>query len=269
MTATLPPHSFHYPQSSHQAYGFNFASYPVNNSLPTASSRLPTSYSFPENTPSASRNSVNSSSSRQLPLPPIMQTSQSATTLSRKRDRLPDWDNFYKNGPPKEIIVIDDDSPPPNPEKAIDSVNYPARGTVRGGPVEHANKKRKTGQASAYGSTRDYHTSNANARNYSHVESPSNTISTDRTTSIHTTAPTSLGSHTSHGSSGGYLEDGVIGQKRKRVTRQQIADEKRRQEVEIAEDAYSLYHPPPKPPIKAKDLTVPHMGDVRLIKHNA
>src|SRR5690606_20050984 len=35
---------------------------------------------------------------------------------SRKRDRKPDWNEFYKNGPPKEIIYIHDT---PTPEREV------------------------------------------------------------------------------------------------------------------------------------------------------
>lgn len=54
-----------------------------------------------------------------------------------------------------------------------------------------------------------------------------------------------------------------MGQKRKRVTRQQTADEKKRKEIEVVGDAYSSYVPPPRPPIKAKEVHVPQLRDVR------
>lgn len=62
---------------------------------------------------------------------------------------------------------------------------------------------------------------------------------------------------------GAYVDDGMVGQKRKRVTRQQTADEKKRKEIETNGDAYSSYVPPPKPPIKAKEVHVPPVRDVR------
>ena len=58
------------------------------------------------------------------------------------------------------------------------------------------------------------------------------------------------------------MEHAVAGQKRKRVTRQQTADEKKRREIEVVGDAYSSYVPPPKPPIKAKDVHVPPVREV-------
>ncbi|KAL9100950.1 MAG: hypothetical protein Q9163_003735 [Psora crenata] len=190
-------------------------------------------------------------------MPSSHATPQLPYAHTRKRERGPDWDEFYKNGPPKEIIVIDDDSPPPTTNRRenlrIDNLTQ-ARAEVQ----QPAMKKRRTAQTSTYDSVRDCHGSYSNARTYSHGNSASNTISTDRTTSLQTTAPTSLGSHTSHGSNpGNYVDDVGVGHKRKRVTRQQIAEEKRRQEA----NAVDAYVPPPKPPIKAKDVHVPTLRD--------
>ena len=221
----------------------------------------PTYNSFPTNTP-ATRTSTNSSSSRQLPQSSTMPTSQSTSTLqgSNKRERRPDWHEFYKNGPPKEIIVIDDDSPPPSERIENERANHTTRTVMRSDMKAHASKRRKTGQVLAYEPAKYQQAT------YSHVRSDedtgSATISTDRTTSLQTTAPTSLGS--SLGSNGAYLEDTAVGQKRKRVTRQQAADEKKRREMEVVGDAYSSYVPPPNPPIKAKDVHVPPVKDVRL-----
>ncbi len=192
-----------------------------------------------------------------------MNTSQSTTAvqLSKSRERRPDWHEFYKNGPPKEIIVIDDDSPPPQKWTENERVNPPTR---RGGEsTERANKKRRTGQGLVSEPAKYQPASYSNARTA--VDTKSDSISTDRTTSLQNTAPTSLDSHTSYGSSKMYLENGVVGQKRKRVTRQQTADEKKRKEIEVVGDAYSSYVPPPKPPIKAKDVHVPPVKDVRVM----
>ena len=265
MTATLPPHSPHY--GHHSAYGNNSTSYAANNSLPNGpSSRLAPSYNFPNNTSASTSRTSNTSASRQLPQSNSMANSQPTSAMqgSRRKERRPDWHEFYKNGPPKEIIVIDDDSPPPpsrrENERAPQQQQQQPQVTLRGG--EHAVKKRRTGQTTAYDAARDQQAF-PHARTYSKGNSGSNTISTDRTTSLQTTAPTSLGSHSSHGTSGAYAEDSVVGQKRKRVTRQQIADEKKRKEIEVVGDAYSAYVPPPKPPIKARDVHVPSIKDVR------
>jgi hypothetical protein len=54
-----------------------------------------------------------------------------------------------------------------------------------------------------------------------------------------------------------------VGQKRKRVaTRKSTRDEQKRRELETTGDAFLSYVPPPKPPIKAKDVHVPVVRDV-------
>lgn len=268
ITATLPPpHKSHYGYSNHQSYQNSLGFYGTSH---YGSNRVAPPYSsFPTNTPaSVPRASTNSSSSRQVPTNtmPTPHSSSAALQASKKRERQPDWDEFYKNGPPKEIIVIDDDSPPPPPRRnENERLNHTSRTVMRGGATEHANKKRRTGQASALEPIKYQQASYSNAR--SDLDTGSTTISTDRTTSLQTTAPTSLGSHTSNGSRSTYLDEAVAGQKRKRVTRQQTAEEKKRKEIEVVGDAYSSYVPPPKPPIKAKDVHVPPVKDVRSTIH--
>ena len=197
--------------------------------------------------------------------------STSAAQESRKRDRHhPDWEEFYKNGPPKEIIVIDDDDDdddgdeplPPAKNQDLNSV-----ANQKGGDkvLVHANKKRRTGQTSAYDSARDnYATSYSHGRTYSHGNSGSNTNSTDRGASLgyNTTAPTSLSSTGSAGAA--YLDDAAVGQKRKRTTRKSLADEKKLKDIDILGDPNSQYVPPPHPPIKAKDVHVPQIRDVSI-----
>lgn len=61
------------------------------------------------------------------------------------------------------------------------------------------------------------------------------------------------------------MDEGTVGQKRKRITRKQVADEAKRREIEVNGDAYNSYIPPPKPPIKAKDVFVPPVNDVSPI----
>lgn len=266
ITATLPPpHNQHYGGPNHQPYAGSAGFYVANNSL-FGGSRLAPAYNifpFQSNTPtSATRNSTISSSSRQ-PQIDTMTTPQSSTAAQLSKRR-PDWHEFYKNGPPKEIIVIDDDSPPPPNRNENERVNNLSRTFTRGADsTEHANKKRRTGQALVSEPARYQPALYANARGPADTKSGS--ISTDRTTSLQNTAPTSLESHASHGTSGSYIENGMVGQKRKRVTRQQTAEEKKRKEIEVVGDAYSSYVPPPKPPIKAKDVHVPSVKDVSAL----
>lgn len=271
-TATIPqPHS-HYGYPHHQAYQPNVGSYGSNNTLLNGPPRIPTSYkSFPVNNPPSSTLRTAAPPSRQPPQSPTMRTSHSSSALqeSRKRDRRPDWNEFYRNGPPKEIIVIDDDSPPPKPHSEDGPPNHTTRTVMgNGNSQQHANKKRKTGPSAAYDSVYNQQHSYSATQTPHYRDSPSaTTISTDRTTSaLNTTAATSLASQ-SGGSNGAYAEDGAVGQKRKRITRKQVADEAKRREIEVNGDAYSSYIPPPKPPIKAKEVFVPPVHDVRAIRH--
>ena len=273
ITQTLPhPHTSHYAYSRGQAYQTSPHRYTSNNPTLNGSSRLAQSYnSFPNNTPtSVTRNSSQNSSSR-LYQNQKMPTSQSTSALhnSRKRERSrgPDWNEFYKNGPPKEKIVSDDESPPPaskaGPKRTENErPTHTTSAPVRDGSYEHAAKKRRTGQGNAY-QPEHFHQPAYSYHGGSHEgSSGANTVSTDRTTSLQTTAPTSLGSHTSQGSAGVYLDESAVGQKRKRVTCQQVADDKKRKDIEIIGEAYASYVPPPKPTIKAKDVNVPQVQDV-------
>lgn len=150
MTATLPPHSPHYGYQS--SYGTNTAPYAANNSLPSSSSRLAPSYSFPKTTSASISRTQTTSNPKQATQSSTMPASQSTSALqgSKIKDRRPDWNEFYKHGPPKEIIVIDDDSPPPPPTQKENTRAAPSakQGPARGEPT---NKKRRT----AYDAARD------------------------------------------------------------------------------------------------------------------
>jgi dual-specificity kinase len=69
----------------------------------------------------------------------------------------------------------------------------------------------------------------------------------------------------SNGVNGVYSEDATVGQKRKRTTRKSARDEQKRREEETVGDAFLSYVPPPKPPIKAKDVPVPVIRDVSFL----
>lgn len=251
-----------YVFSDHRAYHEDASFYGPNRAMTNGASRPVPSYkSIPSSTPvTITRTSTNLSSSRQPPATTISSQSDSILQGPRKGDRRPDWHEFYKNGPPKEIIVIDDDSPTPQKRVENTRINHTTRTLMKTDMATHTNKKRKTAQAPTNESVGYQQASYAKDR--SDGDTGSDTISTDRTTSLQTTAPTSLGS--SLGSSGTYPETAVTGQKRKRVTRQQTADEKKRREIEVVGDAYSSYVPPPKPPIKAKDIYCPPVRDVNI-----
>jgi dual-specificity kinase len=184
---------------------------------------------------------------------------------SRER-REPDWHKFYEKGLPSEVIVIDDS---PTPEQSVSVVpNGEVNGAVASGSSRHTAKKRKRDDdvGSAYDPVYQVAPhSNKHSPMYKHSASGS-TISTDRTTSaIHTTAATSLGSHSSNGQNGYEVADVQAGQKRKRTaTRLQLANEAKKRELE-ANDAFSDYQPPPRPPIKAPDVQVKQVVDVSIL----
>ncbi|KAI9817484.1 MAG: dual specificity protein kinase kns1 [Pycnora praestabilis] len=222
-------------------------------------------------------------SSKQPPQPAqpaAITSSQSSSALSdsKKNERQPNWNEFYKHGIPKEVIVIDDDESPkpepePEPEPEPDHEvrpNHTTRTVAGTESSQHANKKRKTGAPSGYDPVYQHQHSYSTTQTPHYADSPSaTTTSTDRTTSaLQSTAATSLGSHASNGSTGYHQQPDVevVGQKRKR-TRKAVADEAKRREIEVQGDAYSSYHPPPKPPIKAKDVYVAVAQDHSYLKH--
>ena len=261
ITATIPP--------SHHLHHYGFTQ--PHNSYPNTSRRLPdptsvsrstgltSSYTFPNNTPSSLPRHTSSTSiqPRSAVMPPSQSDSRLSTSTAMKQERKPDWSEFYKNGVPKEIIQIDSDS-----DDQVDTQKKAS--DTRGGArqAQPATKKRKTAPMSA-------HEDREQQPQYSqNNSSASHTASTDRTTSLQTTAPTSLGSNASHGSSRtmtvAELPTPAAGQKRKRVTRKSAADDLRKQEDSGATDALSHYFPPPRPPVKAPEVHVAVLRDVSL-----
>jgi len=208
---------------------------------------------------------VNSRQSNQQ-LPPLNPPQQPTDSHdSQRKERKPDWNNFYRNGIPKEVIVIDDDDTPepPQPAPASNQVPGPSNTT---GSMRHTDKKRKTAASAAYDPVYHQHQSYSATQTPYYDHSPNKTASTDRTASaINTTAATSLGSQASNGAYLPPLDDGVVGQKRKRTRQAALdeANEAKRRELERAGDPYSAYVPPPNPPIKAKDVYVQVIPDVR------
>lgn len=281
-TAVLPHPDLHFGYSHHQNYQPNSASFRANNTLLKTTGRRGPSYKFPASSSNLTAPSLDAAAlphveetnrahlqeeDEQSPIMPQVQTATSLQTpKKRQRSREPDWRNFYKNGLPKEIIVIDD-SPPPRNSASAEPVANGARsdnGGANGTALRHAAKKRKRDDMydpiyhikAGPSQTRSPHYKNSDT---------SSTISTDRTTSaIQTTAATSLGSqYSSNGSRAYPVDDTQPGQKRKRVaTRQQLANEAKRREIEINGDAFTNYRPPPRPPIKAPEVNVKVMQDV-------
>jgi dual-specificity kinase len=133
--------------------------------------------------------------------------------------------------------------------------------------MHQTDKKRKTAGSSAYDPVYNPQPSYSTTQTpYYDNSSSNNTASTDRTTSAYiTTAATSLGSQGSNGTYLPPLDDGIVGQKRKR-TRAAAAEEaqttSKRREVERPSPLSILYVPPQKPIIKAKDVPVEVIPDV-------
>ncbi|EEQ89595.2 hypothetical protein RJZ56_000223 [Blastomyces dermatitidis] len=306
-TATHPSRHPHYGYPHHQTYHQSASTAYPSSSAVTAvsasSSRLANSYSYPTATATSSQPnnatlplpapskpaSSSSISHHQANMALYQSQPSSATTLptAQSRRKKPDWAEFYKNGVPKEIIVIDDDDDV-NPNGINNQENNATISTRQKLPLSHitarsgiasgingaahpapATKRRRTGMETAIDmSYYDRPAFSIHPQQYGE-DSSGTSISTDRTTSLHTTAPTSMGSHGSAASNSLYYDDAAaIGQKRKRVvTRKSARDEQKRRELEVSGDAFSSYIPPPKPPIKAKDVTVPVIRDYNLPKN--
>jgi len=185
----------------------------------------------------------------------------------RRRGSGPDWQEFYKNGLPREVIVIDDS---PDPEVAVISTptktlsNGLANGAAHAVPTaaaggHHIAKKRKRDDEAP--ATRYDPVHNRVLSSHTNERPSGSTISSDRTNSVVlTTAATSLGSHSSNGN-GHYDYEVQPGQKRKR-TRQQIANEAKKREVDLLSHPHVGYQPPPHPPKKASEVHVRVCPDV-------
>lgn len=188
-----------------------------------------------------------------------------------------DWDEYFKNGPPKEIIIIDDSPPPQSatssssrqqhtPSSRIAPVgghHYPPTNGPGSHIPRHTDKKRKV-QTSQYESVYPDHA-------YSSTQTP-NAYGSPATVSAHSSTVSVNGNTSTAGTSLGSAGIGTagpshpppaavvavpIGQKRKRVTRASHAAA-----ANINLDAFASYHPPPRPPIKAKDVYVMQVQDV-------
>ncbi|EEP78086.1 serine/threonine-protein kinase AFC2 [Uncinocarpus reesii 1704] len=272
-TATHPTNHPHY-RYPHQTFHANTTPYPA---APAVGAARAANYHYPSVNHPAALSSASAASKSSQAQPP-MATYQTSAILptAQSRRRKPNWNEFYKNGVPKEIIVIDDDDEDPQNVSSNNSVYTSS--TVKpsslasygnGVAAPPATKKRRTGAETTYDvAYHDPASFPVAVQPYAEGSSgPS--LSTDRTASLHTTAPTSLGSHGSASTNGVYYEDAAIGQKRKRVvTRKAARDEQKRRELEIAGDAFDNYVPPPRPPIKAKDVYVPVIRDPHFTKHS-
>ncbi|KAL7792496.1 serine/threonine protein kinase, CMGC group [Trichoderma ceciliae] len=177
----------------------------------------------------------------------------------RRRSREPDWNNFYRNGLPKEIIVIDDTpEPEANTGRKITSGNAIVPDSATTAAAQQAAKKRRR-------EGEGYHVQYLAT---SHTNTPlpnttpiGSTLSSDRTNSaLNTTAPTSLSSNSQYDELAAPL-------KRKRTTRQQAANEAKRRDVDGLGGAFMAYKPPPFPPKKSAEVPVRVIHDRHYSKN--
>lgn len=259
-TTLLPVHHSQYGYAHMNAYSPTTRNYPATNTLP-APPRLNTSYAsyasasqypHPQPSPAVSYRGPSHVST--------MAPSHSASALPDAHRRQPDWNEFYKNGVPKEIIVIDDDTP--EPENTTDTSRRQRHDATTYQP--NAGRKRKVDQGYEieYTDSPTYSTHPAKF-----ASSSASYHSGDRTTSLQTvTAPTSLESYASNTASNSY-EDVRVGQKRKRIQPQkETRAQAKRKQQESVPDAFLDYIPPPKPLKKASDVHVPVVRDVEKHK---
>jgi dual-specificity kinase len=171
------------------------------------------------------------------------------SSKKRRRSGEPNWGKFYANGLPKEVIVIDDT---PEPEANIGrKVSGTKAAPAATNGASQANKRRR--KEDETGASRpSYHVQYVEHNDLSQYNTtPSGTTasSSARTNSdSRTTAPTSL-------SSNGH-DDVQLPEKRKRTTRQQVANEAKRRDIDGLGDRLFTYKPPPYPPKKASDVPV-------------
>jgi dual-specificity kinase len=275
LSSTHPTHHPNYGYSRHQNYQPN-SGYRTNNTLLNGGSRLGASHNIQTASSNDQSSNIRGVADTRRPIqnveyhsdsdtnPPTMPPSAAASKQpprKRQRSKEPDWEKFYENGLPEVVIVIDDS---PTPEQSVIS-NGKSSHTVAEGSSRHAAKKRKHNEEGAVYDTGYQAGSVSNHPSPHYKDSGSgSTASTDRTTSaIHTTAATSLGSHSSNGQNGFEPAEPQPGQKRKRnTTRLQLANDAKRKELEVNGDAYTNYRPPPRPPIKAPDVLVKQVADV-------
>jgi dual-specificity kinase len=252
---TLPPHQQYY--SHHQVYQPNS----INGQMTNGSSRLPNTlyngYPTTASTSELRRTATANSRQSQTQIPPVSTNQHSDSPPSKMaRRQPPNWGEFYKNGVPREVIVIDDDSPEPASKST----------QVANGSTKHTDKRRKTAASTTYDPVYHQQTSYSSTQTPAYQNASNNTGSTDRTASaIGTTAPTSLGSNGSRNAYVAPPEEAVTGQKRKRAAKPAAKEEKepKRREIDLNADPFELYKPPPNPPIKAKDVFVQQIADVR------
>lgn len=259
-TAIHPPHHFypHYPEY-YPPSTLQRSKLPAQNDLPAIA------YGSYNNSNNSATNLGGTHTSAQYSMrqPPLESEARSSLETS-KRQRSANWNDFYKNGLPKEVIVIEDDSPEPQPQPQEPSRVMGAQASRpqldSNGSTHHLDKRRRVDtppKAVVYRQPVN------EDKQQHHASTSSGTVSSGRRTSgLYSTAPTSLGSTAPNSSV--HLpvrEDAQAGQKRKRPVR--TAEEDAEQFELIAQHRpWSNYFPPPNPPVKAHDVYVAQIKDV-------
>ncbi|KAL9054531.1 MAG: hypothetical protein Q9162_004087 [Coniocarpon cinnabarinum] len=193
--------------------------------------------------------------------PEYSNMAESSNLRNKQQSKKTNWNDFYKNGLPKEVIVIDDDSP-----DATTGDSGLKRTTS-----QHENKRRRTD--AAYENMQNGYSKQA-PRNLPHVYDDANSSSTAssarNTSALYSTAPTSL---TSVSSGNGQqmqqrLDEERAGQKRKRTSRYAPEEETPEVEVTSHKQAWTNYIPPAKPPVKAGEVYTPLIRDKAASSHH-
>lgn len=254
-TQTLPAHHSQYSYTHQNPYSASAHAYPTQTTLP-APPRLATTYQNYSNLTQYSRPPMSPASYKQPSHASSIAPSHSASDMASKR-RHPDWNEFYKNGVPKEIIVIDDDDSP-GPQDAGRPSNRQVR-QDQGSFSSQTGRKRKIdrGYEVEYN---DSPTFSSHPAKFGASSSSASYQSGDRTASLQTTtAPTSLESYGSTAASNSYEDVARAGQKRKRVQPERTQSRKRKQDS--VPDAFADYVPPAKPVKKSAEVPVPVIRD--------
>lgn len=202
-----------------------------------------------------------------MPTNPHSKAPQAASQQNKKRGRETDWSEFYKNGLPKEIIVIDDT---PEPEgTATRSVTSQTLSNGAHVVTNHSGPSQPAAKRPRHNDHYDpvHHNNYVAPQNQAQRSLPSGSNSlnspastSNRTNSAqHTTTATSLGSISSQSYNDDYTQPGA---KRRKLTRQQANEAKRREAAHV--DNYTVYKPPPYPPKKAGEVHVKVIPDVSL-----
>ncbi|KYK56537.1 hypothetical protein DCS_03537 [Drechmeria coniospora] len=178
----------------------------------------------------------------------------------RRRSREPDWNTFYRNGLPKEIIVIHD-TPEPEANTSRKLTNGATHGLTNGStalppsrdlhsqqPVKR--RRRDDGTSSSHHLPGLASRPNDSPQHLLPSTTPvgSAMLADHAHSALHANGPTSS-------SSASHYDHVQASLKRKR-TRQQVANEAKRRDLDGLGDQFFAYRPPPFPPKKASEVHV-------------